>query len=297
MGENPKEKNFEEGSSFVPKTIINILTKVSLISDISNKSSVLDFYLRSLEEEMKKVNAFKRELPFCMQLLKDGIERLEEKKSQCKEREMEKVTEAFVLPESNFERDERAKMSIDFGEKRDWMSSVRLWSTPIQYEHDFDTRNQESFISLKSWEIFRFRDEEAGSFFRGEGAFLPFKKTLGVSVTIKDNQRAVPVPVEDLSFDEPVDDVRVKESRGFVRARMQQPHQHQPQRKQRRCWSPELHRLFVDALDNLGGPEVATPKQIREEMKVEGLTNDEVKSHLQKYRIHIRRISSPLGSS
>ncbi|KAL6553134.1 hypothetical protein OROGR_006976 [Orobanche gracilis] len=278
MGENPKQMNLEEGSSFIPKTIINILTKVSLISDIPNKSSELDFYLRSLEEEMKKVNAFKRELPFCMQLLKDGIERLEEEKSQCKEREMEKVMETFVLPESNSERDGRAKMSMDFGEKRNWMSSVRLWSTPIQYEHDFNTRNQESFLSLKS----RFREEEAGSFFRGEGAFLPFNKTVGVSVTIKDNQRAVSVPVEDLSFDKPVD-VRAKESRGLVRARTQQPHQQQPQRKQRRCWSPELHRLFVDALDHLGGPEVATPKQIREEMKVEGLTNDEVKSHLQVY--------------
>lgn len=28
-------------------------------------------------------------------------------------------------------------------------------------------------------------------------------------------------------------------------------------------------------------------------MQVEGLTNDEVKSHLQKYRLHVRRIPSP----
>jgi SHAQKYF class myb-like DNA-binding protein len=52
-------------------------------------------------------------------------------------------------------------------------------------------------------------------------------------------------------------------------------------RKQRRCWSPELHRRFVNALNQLGGSQVATPKQIRELMKVDGLTNDEVKSHLQ----------------
>eukprot|EP00897_Mesotaenium_endlicherianum_P003059 jgi/Mesen1/2781/ME000170S01887 len=62
-------------------------------------------------------------------------------------------------------------------------------------------------------------------------------------------------------------------------------------RKARRCWSPELHKRFVSALGRLGGPQVATPKQIRELMKVDGLTNDEVKSHLQKYRLHTRRPS------
>lgn len=25
-------------------------------------------------------------------------------------------------------------------------------------------------------------------------------------------------------------------------------------KKQRRCWSPELHKLFLDALQHLGGP-------------------------------------------
>uniref|UniRef100_A0A803MU52 HTH myb-type domain-containing protein n=1 Tax=Chenopodium quinoa TaxID=63459 RepID=A0A803MU52_CHEQI len=66
----------------------------------------------------------------------------------------------------------------------------------------------------------------------------------------------------------------------------------QSQRKARRCWSPELHRRFVHALQQLGGSHVATPKQIRDLMKVDGLTNDEVKSHLQKYRLHTRRPSS-----
>ncbi|KAM1727111.1 hypothetical protein ACFX12_017797 [Malus domestica] len=65
----------------------------------------------------------------------------------------------------------------------------------------------------------------------------------------------------------------------------------QTHRKARRCWSPDLHRRFVNALQMLGGSQVATPKQIRELMKVDGLTNDEVKSHLQKYRLHTRRPS------
>eukprot|EP00898_Chlorokybus_atmophyticus_P008017 jgi/Chlat1/8216/Chrsp76S07637 len=63
-------------------------------------------------------------------------------------------------------------------------------------------------------------------------------------------------------------------------------------RKARRCWNTELHRRFVDALEQLGGCHTATPKQIRELMLVPGLTNDEVKSHLQKYRLHLRRPQS-----
>nr|QEX51345.1 myb family transcription factor EFM-like isoform X2 [Cymbidium ensifolium] len=70
-----------------------------------------------------------------------------------------------------------------------------------------------------------------------------------------------------------------------------------PPRKQRRCWSPELHRKFLDALEQLGGSQSATPKQIRDLMKVERLTNDEVKSHLQKYRLHTRRPSTTTQSS
>ncbi|KAI3755531.1 hypothetical protein L1987_55334 [Smallanthus sonchifolius] len=66
----------------------------------------------------------------------------------------------------------------------------------------------------------------------------------------------------------------------------------QTSRKQRRCWSTELHRRFVNALLQLGGSKAATPKQIRELMQVDGLTNDEVKSHLQKYRLHTKRFQS-----
>ncbi|MCO5548810.1 hypothetical protein L7F22_002272 [Adiantum nelumboides] len=68
-------------------------------------------------------------------------------------------------------------------------------------------------------------------------------------------------------------------------------------RKARRCWSPELHQRFLHALQQLGGPRLATPKQIREVMHVEGLTNDEVKSHLQKFRLHTIRRPAPMQAA
>ena len=50
-------------------------------------------------------------------------------------------------------------------------------------------------------------------------------------------------------------------------------------------WTPELHQRFLHAIDLLGGPRGATPKQIQATMNVEHVEVNHVKSHLQKYRL------------
>ncbi|XP_039774957.1 protein PHOSPHATE STARVATION RESPONSE 3-like isoform X2 [Panicum virgatum] len=54
-----------------------------------------------------------------------------------------------------------------------------------------------------------------------------------------------------------------------------------------------MHDRFIDAVNQLGGCENAKPKAILDIMNVEGLTRDQVKSHLQKYKLaQVRHRSS-----
>ncbi|XP_010265661.1 PREDICTED: two-component response regulator ORR23-like isoform X2 [Nelumbo nucifera] len=59
------------------------------------------------------------------------------------------------------------------------------------------------------------------------------------------------------------------------------------QKKPRVVWSVELHRKFVAAVNQLE----AVPKRILDLMNVERLTRENVASHLQKYRLYLKRIS------
>ncbi|GFR44689.1 hypothetical protein Agub_g5987 [Astrephomene gubernaculifera] len=61
-------------------------------------------------------------------------------------------------------------------------------------------------------------------------------------------------------------------------------------KKARVVWSVEMHQKFVNAVNQLG-IDKAVPKKILEIMGVDGLTRENVASHLQKYRLYLRRVS------
>ncbi|KAL4181275.1 hypothetical protein AMTRI_Chr12g236410 [Amborella trichopoda] len=226
-------------------------------------------YMEALEEEKRKIQVFQRELPLCLHLVTQAIntcrEQLELSNEEVPARsgygetsgEDPPLEEFFPLKRSTSETTqapagEKKRKPEDQNDKPDWLRSVQLWNSDAD-----PSRNEDAGLNPKLGTK------------KQRGAFQPFSRERegrAEAVSGSGNER---VKVREKE--------REREKEG------------QPNRKSRRCWSPELHRRFLHALQQLGGSHTATPKQIRELMKVDGLTNDEVKSHLQKYRLHTRR--------
>uniref|UniRef100_A0A0D9VFE9 HTH myb-type domain-containing protein n=1 Tax=Leersia perrieri TaxID=77586 RepID=A0A0D9VFE9_9ORYZ len=286
-------------------------------------------YLVALEEERRKIQVFQRELPLCFDLVTQTIEGMRSQMDGAGSEETVSdqgpppVLEEFIplKPSLSLSSDEdeesthaKKEEAAETSERHsppqpeaskkvtpDWLQSVQLWSqephpssptpTPTPLAKDVPCKP----VALNAR--------------KGGGAFHPFEKekqrvaaelpassttaaAAASSTAVGDSggDKATTDDETENHRDE-TDKVDAKDKEG------QSQSSTQANRKPRRCWAPELHRRFLQALQQLGGSHVATPKQIRELMKVDGLTNDEVKSHLQKYRLHTRRPSSTGHSS
>ncbi|XP_010527541.1 PREDICTED: myb family transcription factor EFM-like [Tarenaya hassleriana] len=279
--------------------------------DYAQKMQRCHEYVEALEEERKKIQVFQRELPLCLELVTQAIEACRREiisgtpsdyvqgQSDCSEQTTSDcggpVFEEFIPIKRSSSCDEDGehesresendgdeKISTNSGnntdkKKSDWLRSVQLWNqSPDPQPKEDQAAKMKTVVEVK----------------RNGGAFQPFQKE---KLVPKSNQQPVkattsaPAPASSQA----VTGGGKSELEEAQPQQKQTQTQTQAQRKQRRCWSPELHRRFLNALQHLGGSHVATPKQIRELMKVDGLTNDEVKSHLQKYRLHTRRPATP----
>ncbi|GIL90567.1 hypothetical protein Vretimale_17519 [Volvox reticuliferus] len=61
-------------------------------------------------------------------------------------------------------------------------------------------------------------------------------------------------------------------------------------RRPRMLWTHELHSRFMAVVAQLG-VETAVPKSILQLMSIDGMTRENVASHLQKYRLYLRRLA------
>lgn len=278
-----------------------------------DQTQKLEDFLSRLEEERIKIDMFKRELPLCMQLLSSAMEAYRQQLQAYRaNRGPRPVLEEFIpLKHSTSESSEKSSNNSD---KANWMTSAQLWSQAS--DHQGSKQQSCTIVSPKEHDMgFNVCPKLAlDTKQRNGGAFHPFSKERMNSPTL----RALP-DLALASADKELEDKKCLEAENLRRensgkvggvvdqqgkgvpginpsdgsqaAATTTASNNQTHRKARRCWSPDLHRRFVNALQMLGGSQVATPKQIRELMKVDGLTNDEVKSHLQKYRLHTRRPS------
>ncbi|EEF33268.1 transcription factor HHO3 isoform X1 [Ricinus communis] len=298
--------------------------------DYAEKMQRCHEYVEALEEEKRKIQVFQRELPLCLELVTQAIEACKRElsgttteymhgQSECSEQTTSTDgtangtgTRSLVLEEfipikrinssshndnDNDDDNENEKEDNDDDEeeedqdshkpnksirdinndqkkKSDWLRSVQLWnqSSPDSEPPKEDLPRKAAVTEVK----------------RNGGAFQPFHKEKGIAKTPPS------VPASATSSSAETGTGGGTSGAGNNR---KEDKDGQAQRKQRRCWSPELHRRFLHALQQLGGSHAATPKQIRELMKVDGLTNDEVKSHLQKYRLHTRRPSPTIHNN
>ncbi|CAL9129864.1 unnamed protein product [Musa textilis] len=297
------------------------LKEAAALESGGSRVAKLEESVRSLEEERRKIEAFKRELPLCMVLLTDVIEGLKQELKQCRDGRPTRVFEE-VSPIKRKRGDEGGrKPEADCKDKMSWMSSAQLWSVNSREDKNDSDRNvtEERNGSRDQREE---KEKEENLFLEstsrnGRGAFVPFKGISGPKIKSKEETKTTVMlpdlplltpagnsassPVSATDEDHPVGGSGSKGvgrtpvsaptiSGAHLSLQVQQQQQQQLPRKARRCWSSELHRRFILALEQLGGAQVATPKQIRDLMKVDGLTNDEVKSHLQKYRLHTRKM-------
>lgn len=331
MGLMSLEMSLDLKPSYVPETINGFLREVSMIGDVTERLDKVDQFVKRLEEEMEKIELFKRELPLSIVLLKDAILVLKQESAQYRTKNAHQpVLEEFIplrretggentqdnTSTHNNQADEEEDSSRD---KKNWMSSVQLWSadkSPTTTAQNCNLNQSQTLVSESQK-----GDDKRNKLFcddltyPSKKGFVPMIHTypnfpeLGRKV---DRDQVVSVPGLSLvtpgikhskqdsissGLNSTFGGNRISSSSSNVQSNVRTGNQQPTSRKQRRCWSPELHRRFVDALTQLGGPQVATPKQIRELMQVDGLTNDEVKSHLQKYRLHTKRAPNKSSNS
>ncbi|CAN6240827.1 unnamed protein product [Urochloa humidicola] len=285
-------------------------------------------YLLALEEERRKIQVFKRELPLCLQLVTQTIEGMKSQMDGVGSEETVSdhdgpVLEEFMplkpslsLSSEEHESAHDAAATKGIGKREDstaetppggqsppmeakkampdWLQSVQLWCQEPQQQPS-SPRKEVLFkpVALNATKT--------------GGAFQPFEKEKRAEMPASSTTAAASSAVVGDSSDKAAAGMAEEHSdkemnkdgkdKGKDCKDKEGQSQQAPNRKARRCWAPELHRRFLQALQQLGGSHVATPKQIRELMKVDGLTNDEVKSHLQKYRLHTRRPNSDTGQS
>ncbi|MFQ6619457.1 hypothetical protein Gotur_001261 [Gossypium turneri] len=256
MNPNSVELSLSLKPLYVPKSLSSLFLDLSKIDNQYYKLSVLSDYICKLEEELARVQPLKHLLPQCTLLLMEAIETL-------------KVE--FTNIKNNLKNNEKE------GERE----TQKIISTCSATEEHCGNSQP---------------CKEKGN--NMEGLMMAYKENSTwncVGASSSSGKEKEVAAIEEYSW---------RNDETFYCNYDHHHHHHhhlkpltQPiWKNNRRCWSSELHSRFVEALNMLGGNEVATPKQIKDLMQVEGLTIDQVKSHLQANKDGLAQLGSASSS-
>ncbi|RRT61638.1 hypothetical protein B296_00044049 [Ensete ventricosum] len=270
-------------SLFAARSVTCSLKEASPMEKGDGRNAQLEEYVRRLEGEKMKIEAFQRELPHSMHLLTDVIDGLKKELGQRNMGEScARVLREFMPKKSKFEEQGGVNPEADCKEKRNWMSSAQLWSDNSSRSNYEGNENGKEVVGERGEELSHPRKKESlhleSKSLSGGGAFVPFKPPPALSASSK-KQEKPSITLPDLLLQASATDngtltpAAVAEgclvgdpvSKGVGRApasalatayhciSSQTQQQQQQPRKVRRCWSPDLHRRFLLALRLLGG--------------------------------------------
>ncbi|KAJ0252318.1 Transcription factor HHO5 [Hirschfeldia incana] len=222
----------------IAKPLSQLLDEVSRIKDNDSKLSEIDLYVGKLEEERKKIDVFKRELPLCMLLLNEAIETLKEEAS------------SVMTMASNGKFDVGEGVRSESDNKKSWMSSAQLWISNPNSQLQSTNEEEDRCVTQKPIQTCNYTNQG--------GAFTPFNLP-----------PAPPPPPAPLTLRTPTSEIlmdyrRIEQNHNQFSKPMQS--HHIPKKEQRRRWSQDLHCKFIDALHTLGGPQDQWQHQSRLEI-------------------------------
>nr|CAD1842977.1 unnamed protein product [Ananas comosus var. bracteatus] len=276
-----------------------------------NQTQKIQEFLARLEEERLKIEAFKRELPLCLQLLNNAVEAYRQQLEAYQTSQGPRPVLEEFIPVKQMSVDGLETPNGPSSEKASWMISAQLWSNPAESKPQQAPKGGGD-VSPKLGLL------DAKQRNGGGGAFLPFSKEKakgGGGVT----PRGLPelaLASADKGEEEKKGGFAVMENGGFGGRRenggkgvgTEQAKGGNVAEGAAAAAAVAPPRRLIGRLGGAGRRtctagllmpfRYSVVLKIRELMKVDGLTNDEVKSHLQKYRLHTRRpIPAPPASA
>ncbi|KAK1373891.1 hypothetical protein POM88_030084 [Heracleum sosnowskyi] len=244
----------------------NIFMDLQRINDPYERISKLKSYVSRLSTEMVVINSLKGDISLSVSMLNDAIKKLNSMIADSSKMNEELTIKEFIYVDGKNLKDGggMSKSNIDDGDRKNWMLDVKLWNAQDPKSDDDGLVEEKKACENPNNQIIWKFDKSEGS----SGLFRT-----PTSLAIQESSDQIPPYVSEQRDD----------SVTLINPQVT-PYVNDPSRKKRRRhWSEALHDHFVQAIRHLG-PAKATPKRIKDQMKMDDLTIDEIKSHLQKYK-------------